>query len=179
MLGRAVGRGAPTRGARVEAGWLRASRVTTQAQGVTLGMSVGLPVGLQDASDTPAPRPSLTFRPGVAVLAGWAEAQETDAWYTWRGLPNTAYAGQTGTASTWRPVRGRTTGAGVSLAADLRLSRAVALTGAVREWAFTGPVIRPNRWATLAGLGLSVRPRAFAADTRLWWREATGAGVAR
>lgn len=175
-LGRALGPGDPTRATRVEAGWLRASRVTTQAQGVTLGMSFGVPLGRRAAEERPAHGPALTLRPGAAVLAGWAEAQDSTAFYAWRGLPNTAYAGQTGTAVAWRPVRGRTTGAGLSLGADLRLTRAVAITGSVRQWAFTGPVIRPNRHATLAGLGVAVRPRTLAADVRtLWHRDGTGA----
>jgi hypothetical protein len=172
-LGRAFGAGHPSRALRVEAGWLRASRVSTQAQGVTLGTSVGIPVGRHDASDGRAGAAALTFRPGVAVLAGWAEAQTMSPTYSWRGVPNTEYAGQTGTAVAWRPVRGRTTGAGVTLAADLRLSPATALTGAVQQWAFTGPVIRPNRQATLAGVGLTVRPRTFVADTRRWWSAGT------
>jgi hypothetical protein len=181
-VGRALGAGHPSQAVRVEGGWLRASRVTTQAQGVTLGASVGLPVGRRATAGADAGTAALTLRPGAAVLAGWAEAQTTTPAYAWRGVPNTAFAGQTGTAVAWRPVRGRTTGAGVTLAADLRLSPAVALTGAVQQWAFTGPVIRPNRQATLAGVGITLRPRTLVADTRQWWREGVrpaGADVRR
>jgi hypothetical protein len=167
-LGRALGAGHASRAVRVEAGWLRASRVTTQAQGVTLGVSAGLPVGGR-ATEAGDAGPVLALRPGLAVLAGWAEAQGESVWYSWRGLPGTSLEGQVGTASRYTPVRGRTTGAGVSLAADLRLTPALALTGSVQRWAFTGAVIRPNRQATLAGVGLAVRPRAFAGELhRLW-----------
>ena len=160
-LGRTLGAADPARAPRLEAGWLRASRVATQAQGVTLGMSVGVPI---------APHAALVLRPGVAALAGWAEAQGGDVSYDWRGLDGTEYAGQNGTATSRQPVRGRTTGLAASLAADLRLTRALALTGSVQQWGFTGPVIRPNRRATLAGVGLTIHPAGLARDARDWGR---------
>lgn len=160
-VGHAFGAGDPTRAAQVTLGWLRASRVTTQAQGVTAGLSVGLPLGAGTAWSV-APGPTLVVRPGFAVLAGWAEAQTQEPLYDWRGLPATSFAGQTGSEMKWQPVRGRTTGAGLSLAADLRLTRTLSLASSVQRWSFTGPVIRPNRLATLAGVGLAVHPRAFA-----------------
>ena len=46
-------------------------------------------------------------------LKARAEAQQATGTYDWRGLPGTEYAGQQGTETSWRPVRGRTTGAPV------------------------------------------------------------------
>lgn len=157
-VGYALRPGDPARAPRLEASWLRASRVSTQAQGVTVGAS--LPLWVNSA---------LSVRPGVAVLAGWAEAQTTTTTYRWQGAPGTPHAGQSGTETVWRPVRGRTTGAGLSLAADVALSPAITLAGSVRRWAFTGPVIRPNRLATLVGVGLTVRPRPLAREAHAWW----------
>ncbi len=158
-LGFALGRTADAPHApRLEAGWLRASRPLTQVQGVTLGGSVGLPATRE-----------LTLRPGVAVLTGWAEAQAGGTTYGWQGLPGTPYAGQTGTQPVWYPVRGRTSGASLALHADLALTPALAVTGAVQQWAFTGPVIRPNRHATLAGVGVALRPRALAREAHALW----------
>jgi hypothetical protein len=137
---------------------MRASRITTQAQGVTLGVSMGLPVGHRPAESATLRHPVLSVRPGLALLAGWAEAQTSTGSYNWQGVPGTDHAGQTGTQDVWRPIRGRTTGAGIALGADLRVARHVAVTGSLRSWAFTGPVIRPNRRATLAGVGLAVHP---------------------
>lgn len=170
-LARTFGRSTPTRAPRLEVGWLRASRVRTQAQGVTLGASLGLPIGPRAPWDTTSAL--LTLRPGAALLAGWAEAQTATLTYDWRGLPDTPYAGQTGTQTVWRPVRGRTTGAGLSLGADLHLTNGLSVVGSVRHWTFTGPVIRPNRQATLAGLGIAARPRALAHEARAWWRSWT------
>lgn len=165
-IARALGSRDPARALQLEGGWLRASRVQTQVQGVTLGLSAGLPVGS-----------SLTVRPGAAMLAGWAEAQDVTSAYDWRGMPNTADVGQSGTEQFLRPVRGRAAGAGASLGADLRLASGVSIVGSVREWMFTGAVIRPNRHATLAGVGVAVRPRAVAAGARAWWHDGETVGT--
>jgi hypothetical protein len=175
-VARTLGAGDPARAVQVEAGWLRASRVTTQAQGVTAGLSVGLPLGSGAAWDATA-GPTLILRPGVAVLAGWAEAQSGEPSYSWRGLAGTPFEGQTGTESTLKPARGRTTGGGLSFAADLRLTRAIALTGSMQRWAFTGSVIRPNRQATLAGIGLAVHPGALARGARRGSHRAAGSAT--
>lgn len=146
--GRDVGRAGDWR---AELGWLRAARTATNAEGVTLGASLGLGVGA-------AASPRLVVRPGVALLAGWAEAQRTPWLYDWRGLHGTSSDGERGSATRQQAVRGRTTGVGASLGAELRLARGVALAGSVRGWRFAGDVMRPSRDATLGGIGLVVRP---------------------
>jgi hypothetical protein len=150
---------------RAEGGWMRVARENSTAQGATLGASVGVPVG-RGARRGDA---RLTLRPGVAALLGWEEAQGETPLYDWRGLPATGYAGQTGTQGYRQPARANAAGGGVSLGAELRVSRGLSVTGSVREWLFAGDVIRADRSSTLGGLGLAIRPAAFAADAgRLW-----------
>jgi hypothetical protein len=112
----------------------------------------------------------LVLRPGVAVLAGWAESQDSVALYDWRGVEGTGYAGATGTQFSWRTVRGRTTAISASLGAELRLARSIGLAASVRQWRFGGSAAAANRSMTLVGVGVVARPRALVQDTRRWWR---------
>jgi hypothetical protein len=148
---------------RAEAGWLRAVRQATTAQGATLGVAadLGLP-GESSAS------PRLILRPGIAVLAGWAEAQDSVALYPYRGAAGTADAGTAGTQFSWFTTRGRTFGVGVSLGAELRVSSAFGVSASIRHWSFNGDVVAPNRSLTLLGVGIAVHPQALARDARGW-----------
>ena len=166
-LGRDLGTGPERRAWRAEAGWMRAARRATTAEGVTLGLSLALPWGGEAAGGDGS---RFTLRPGVALMAGWARAQDSAAFYDWLGQPGTPYADSSGTQTTPTPARGHTAGAGLSLAAEWRIARGVGVTGSLRQWAFGGSVIRPNRHATLAGVGLALRPAVLAADTRRLWR---------
>lgn len=170
-LGRDFGGGAggwaAARAWRAEAGWMRSARQATTAEGVTLGLSIALPWGGEGAG---ADRSRFTLRPGVALMAGWAEAQDSAAFYDWEGQPGTPYADSTGTQTTLARTRGGTAGASLSLAAEWRITRGLGVTASLRQWAFGGAVIRPNRHATLAGVGVSLRPAVLADDTRRAWR---------
>ena len=175
-LGRRLGR-EDAAGAqwRVEAGWLRAAQPRTNAEGVTLGVSAGVPVGRRTAGDRPLPW--LTLRPALALLGGRAEAQEGDALYAWRGLPATAWDGQTGTATVPQHRRAGLVGAGVSLAAELPLTHAIALSASVRGWRFSAPILDDDRTTALAGVGVVVNPRHAAREMHGWWRAWRGVGA--
>jgi len=168
-LGRAAG-DAGVAGAnwRIEAGWLRAVRATTTAQGATLGLSAGIAVPGTGSRGADA-SPRLTVRPGIALLAGWAEAQDSTTIYDWRGLPGTAAAGTTGSEYTFSTTRGATMGVGMTLGAELRITRAIALSASARHWMFSGGVIAPNRQSTLIGLGAAMHPALLAHDVRRAW----------
>jgi hypothetical protein len=144
---------------RAEAGWLRAVRQATTAQGATLGISADL--GLPNEASAPS---RLIIRPGIAVLAGWAEAQDSVALYPYLG----AAAGAPGTQYSWFTTRGRTFGAGVSLGAEFRLSSAIGVSASIRQWSFSGDVVAPNRSVMLGGVGISVHPQALVRDARGW-----------
>jgi hypothetical protein len=159
-LGRALGRGSVEW--RAEAGWSRAVRRGTSAQGATLGLSAGIPLGGRLGR--------LVLRPGVSALAGWAESQDSVALYAWRGEAGTPLAGTTGSQLAWSTVRGRTLAIGASLGAELRLTRSIGVAASVRQWHFGGDAASPNRDVTLAGIGMVVRPRLAAGDARRWWR---------
>jgi hypothetical protein len=137
---------------RADAGWLRGVRGGVTAQGVTLGLSAGV--------RTPSPR--LTIRPGLALLAGWAASQDSATLYDWRGLPGTPQDGTTGTQYALGTRRGRTIGAGIALDAELRVTRALALSASVRRWRFGGEAAAANRSMTLGGIGLVLHPGEIA-----------------
>jgi hypothetical protein len=165
-LSRSIGR--PTASGmlawRAEAGWLRATRQSTTAQGATIGISADL--GLPGATSTPS---RLILRPGITLLAGWAEAQDSVALYPFRGS-SPVDVGATGTQYSWFTNRGSTYGAGISLGAELGLSSAISLSGSIRHWSFSGDVIKPNRNVTLAGVGIAMHPQALAHDARRWFQ---------
>ncbi|HEU4719737.1 MAG TPA: hypothetical protein VFS59_00125 [Gemmatimonadaceae bacterium] len=161
VLARRVGGGALAW--RGEAGWARAVRGGTTAQGVTVGLSAGVPVA------SGAGR-RLVVRPGVAMLAGWAESQDSSALYAWRGLDGTADAGTNGTQFTWNTVRGRTIAVGGSLEADLALTRSFGVAASVRQWRLGGRAADANPNVTLVGIGVTAEPRTVARAMRRWWR---------
>ena len=107
-------------GTQLELGWLRAARPTTTAQGVTAGLARALRAG------------PLTFRPGLAVMAGQAISTVDSGGYDWRGI-SVPYLGQTGYQDRPRLTRGATVGAGLQLGADVALFRGLHLTGSVRR----------------------------------------------
>ena len=133
-------------GVRLEAGYLRAVRPTTTAKGMTGGVGLTLADG------------RVTLRPGVAGLVGVAENNGDRDGYDWTGVDDTPLGGEEGHQD--RPVyeRGTIVGGGISLAADVRLLAGLSLTGSVRQWVFSGGVLRGDRGRTLAGLGISLRP---------------------
>jgi hypothetical protein len=151
-----VGPGARAMDWRAEAGWLRGVRGGVTAQGITLGLSAGV--------RTPASR--LTLRPGLALLAGWAASQDSSSLYDWRGLPETPQDGTTGTQSALSTMRTRTLGAGVALGAELRVSRALALSASIRHWRFGGRAAAADRDMTLGGIGVLVNPGELARGAR-------------
>jgi hypothetical protein len=144
---------------RAEAGWLRAVRQATTAQGATLGLSVDLGLSNQTAASS-----RFVVRPGIAVLAGWAEAQDSVALYPYLGG-----AGAPGTQFSWFTTRGRTYGAGLSLGAELRLSSAIGVSASIRHWSFSGDAIAPNRNVMLGGVGIAVHPQALVREARGWF----------
>jgi hypothetical protein len=133
-------------GLRLEAGYLRAARPATTAKGVTGGVGFNLQFG------------RLTMRPTVAALLGVAEHNADRDGYDWRGLDDTPHSGKVGHQDRAGYGRGTTIGAGVGLTADLQMLNGLSLTGSVRQWSFSGPVLSGDRDRTLAGFGLSVRP---------------------
>ena len=145
-----------------EAGWLRAVRQATTAQGATLGISADLHLPSESSSSS-----RLVLRPGIAVLAGWAEAQDSVPLYSY--LSSSA-AGTAGTQYTWFTTRGRTYGAGVSLGAELRLSSAIGVSASIRHWTFSGDPIAANRSVMLGGVGIAIHPQALAREARGWFR---------
>jgi hypothetical protein len=136
-----------------EVGWLRAVRSGTTAQGATVGISTGF--ALPHTGDEPS---RFTLRPGLALLAGWAESEDSTALYDWRGIAGSADAGTSGTERSYSTVRARTQGVGASIGAEFRLSDALALSASVRQWTFRGHAMSSNRSQTLAGVGVAVRP---------------------
>ena len=151
---------------RAEAGWSRAVRGATTAQGVTLGMSAGLRT---------SENARFVLRPAIALMAGWAESQDSSALYDWRGVPGTADAGTSGTQYSWSTLRGRTFGAGVIVGGELRLTRAVRLSASLRHWGFTGGAAAPNRRMTLAGIGIVAQPVTMVREARRWWHASRSA----
>jgi hypothetical protein len=164
-LGVGVGRSA-RRGTldwRAEAGWTRAVRREVTGQGITVGLSAG----------TRMPRlERMSLRPGVALLAGWAESQDSSSLYAWRGVTGTTYEGLTGVESSWGTRRGRTLGLGVSLGGEVRLTRSFGLTGSMRYWRFGGDAAAVRRDVTLLGVGAAVRPVSLVSSAQRWWRGA-------
>lgn len=143
---------------RAEGGWSRAVRGATTAQGATLGMSAGLRT---------SEKARFVLRPAIALLAGWAESQDSSALYDWRGVPGTD-AGTSGTQYTWSTIRGRTFGAGLVLGGELRLTRAVLLSASLRHWRFTGDAAAADRRMSLAGVGLVAQPATLVREVRQW-----------
>ena len=157
--------GGPLAGAARARGGRRAGRPTTTAEGVTAGLAWGATAG------------PLTVRPGFAVLAGRAISTVDSGGYDWRGIAP-PYLGQTGYQDRPRLTRGATVGAGLQLGADVALVRDLHLTGSLRQWTFSGDVIRANRSPFLAGVGRAVdrtRParRAVRGDARSAARPST------
>jgi hypothetical protein len=148
---------------RAEAGWSRSVRGITTAQGATLGMSAGLRT---------AENARFVLRPAIALMAGWAESQDSSAMYDWRGVAGTPDAGTSGTQYTWSTVRGRTYGMGASLGGELRLTRSLRLSASLRHWRFSGDAASPNRGMTLGGVGIVAQPATFVREARRWWRGA-------
>ena len=132
-------------GMRFELGYLRAARPTTTAKGVTGGFGLRFDRG------------RFSVRPGVAALVGVAETNADLGGYDWRGIeaPNDGQDGHQGRAVY---SRGTTIGGGLSLGAEYHLGAGVSLTGSVRQWLFSGPVLSSHPDRTLAGFGLSLRP---------------------
>ena len=130
-------------GLRVELGYLRAARERTNAEGATAAVSLPLRSG------------RVTVRPGLAMLVGAAEASVDRAGYNWRDADGTIQTGHQG-----RPLdsNGTTVGGGLSLGAEVRVGAGVSLAASVRQWVFSGQVLRADRASTLMGLGLSVHP---------------------
>jgi len=130
-------------GLRFELGYLRAARALTNAEGVTAGMSVPVRAG------------RVTVRPGFSLLLGAAEAGADRGGYNWADS-----TGQLQTGYQGRPLdaNGTALGAGFSLGAEVRLLAVVSRAASVRQWLFTGSVLRGNRATTLLGFGLAVHP---------------------
>jgi hypothetical protein len=156
LLGRAGAGGSPGVG-----------RPTT-AQGVTLGLSTGL-------RTTAGAR--FVLRPAIALMAGWAESQDSSALYDWRGVPGTPDAFTSGTQYTFTTLRGRTYGAGLMLGGEVRLTRAVRLSASLRHWQFTGDAAAANRRMTLAGVGVVAQPATLVREARRWWHASRSADV--
>ena len=148
---------------RGDAGWSRAVHGGTTAQGITLGLSAGVPVRGVGAR-------RILLRPGLAVLAGWAESQDSSALYDWRGVAGSPDAGTSGSQFTWSTVRGRTIGVGGSLGAEMALTRSVGVAASIRQWRLGGRAATANPNVTLVGIGVSAQPRALARDVRRLWR---------
>jgi hypothetical protein len=159
VLSRSIGSSTGQFALRAEAGWLRAVRQATTAQGATLGLSADLGLPNETVASS-----RLIIRPGVAVLAGWAEAQDSVALYPYLGG-----TGAPGTQFSWFTTRGRTYGAGISLGAELRLSSAIGVSASIRHWSFSGDALAPNRSVTLAGAGIAVHPHALVREARGWF----------
>jgi hypothetical protein len=130
-------------GLRFELGYLRAARAVTNAEGLTAGLSLPVRAG------------RLTFRPGLSMLVGAAEAGVDRGGYNWADSANQTQTGYQG-----RPLdaSGTTVGAGLSVGAEVRLGAGVSLATSVRQWLFSGTVLRSDRASTLVGLGLSIDP---------------------
>jgi len=158
VLSKSIGVGSSPISLRAEGGWLRAVRQATTAQGVTVGVAADL--GLPNEASALS---RLIIRPGIAVLAGWAEAQDSVALY-----PYVGGTGAPGTQFSWFTTRGRTYGAGVSLGAELRLTSAIGVSASIRHWSFSGDAIAPNRNVMLGGVGIAVHPQALVRDARGW-----------
>jgi hypothetical protein len=154
---------------RGEAGFMRAVAAPFTAQGGTLGLSASVAVPHTGQHEDGGPRARLLLRPGVSMLAGWAESQDSSAMYEWRGVAGTPATGTSGTQYTWSTTRGGTVGVGISLGAELRVSRALALSASVQRWGFSGSVAGARRRTTLVGVGVSARPLALAHDARQLW----------
>jgi hypothetical protein len=130
-------------GLRFELGYLRAARASTDAEGVTAGLSYPVRAG------------RLTVRPGFSMLLGAAEAGVDRGGYNWVDSTGQAQTGYQG-----RPLdaNGTALGAGFSVGAEIRLLAGVSLAASARQWLFAGSVLRGNRATTLLGFGLSVHP---------------------
>lgn len=134
---------------RLDLGWVRGVRSPSTSQGVTAGAS--LPFTIAGTNDR------VHLYPGVAAAAGWSESQG-DTWrYDWRGIAGTTAAGQAGTQTAPAIARSAMTGFGMHVAGDVALTRGVALTGSVRQWAFRGRAAADSHML-LAGIGLALRP---------------------
>jgi hypothetical protein len=128
-------------GLRFELGYLRVARNESSAKGATAGVSF------------PLSYRRVTVRPGVTLLAGTAQASRDSGGYYY-----TTPSGQPGYQPRMRYTRGTTVGALASLVAELRLTAGISATASIRQAGFSGDVLYDDRYRTLAGFGLSVRP---------------------
>jgi hypothetical protein len=130
-------------GLRFELGYLRAARALTNAEGLTAGLSLPVRAG------------RLTIRPGLSMLVGAAEAGVDRGGYNWADSATQTQSGYQG-----RPLdaNGTTVGAGLSASVEVRLLAGISLAASVRQWLFSGTVVRSDRATTLVGFGLSVHP---------------------
>jgi len=126
---------------RFELGYLRVARNESSAKGATAGVSI------------PISYNRLTVRPGVMLLAGTAQATRDSGGYYF-----TTPTGQTGYQPSMRYSRGTTIGAIASISAEIRLTAGVSATASIRQAGFSGDVLSDDRFRTLAGFGLTVRP---------------------
>jgi hypothetical protein len=154
---------------RGEVGFLRAVSAPFTAQGGTIGLSASVAVPHAGQVDDGGTRARLLLRPGLSMLAGRAESQDSSAMYEWRGVAGTPAAGTSGTQYTWSTTRGGTVGVGFSLGAEFRVTRALALSASVQRWGFSGAVAGTGRRTTLVGVGLTARPLLLAHDARQLW----------
>jgi hypothetical protein len=138
-------------GLRFTLGYLRAARARTAAEGLTAGLSLPVRTG------------RLTVRPGLSMLVGAAEAAVDRGGYNWADS-----ASQTQSGYQARPLdaNGTTLGAGLDLGAEVRLVAGVSVAASVRQWLFSGSVLRGDRAATLAGFGLSLHPNEMLSALR-------------
>ena len=134
---------------RLDLGWVRGVRSPSTSQGVTAGAS--LPVSLLGGR--------AHLYPGIAAAAGWSESQGATWRYNWRGLDGTADAGQFGVHTAPVIVRSTMTGFGMHVAGDVPLTRGIALSGSLRQWAFRGRAAADSHML-LAGIGLAFHPWA-------------------
>jgi hypothetical protein len=140
-------------GLRFELGYLRAARALTNAEGVTAGLSLPVRAG------------RLTVRPGLSMLVGVGEAGVDRGGYNWLGADG-ATQNQTGYQGRPLDASGTTVGAGLSLGAEVRLGVGVSLAASVRQWLFSGTVLRSDRASTLVGFGLSLDPNGVLSALR-------------
>ena len=134
---------------RLDLGWLRGVRSPSTSQGVTAGASLPMSVLGGHAH----------LYPGIAAVAGWSESQDATYGYEWRGVAGTAAAGQFGVHTTPTILRSTMTGFGLHIVGDVPLTRGLALSGSLRQWAFRGRAAADSHML-LAGVGVAFRPWA-------------------
>jgi hypothetical protein len=91
------------------------------------------------------------------MLVGSAEASIDRGGYSWRGI-DSVYQNQTGHQGRPLDANGTTVGGGLSLSAEYPLVGGLSLSASVRQWLFSGSILRAGRSPTLAGFGLSIHP---------------------